>query len=252
MQYAIVTGASRGLGEAIARQLMEKNVNVIALSRNENAALKTLAEERGVSYEHISCDLSDQHDLDEALEQIVRIAFHEDTHYVYVVNNAGVIEPIDTVGSLDPGAIRTHIQVNLTAPIMLVNRIIGEANDREVHTSIINVTSGAAEKTIHGWSTYSSTKAAINRFTETLALEQEGKGHIILAYSPGVMDTEMQSEIRSASEEAFADVDKFKKMKEEGALRSPDEVAAVLMDLINQPKKIVNGKVYKLYDLIDQ
>ncbi|MBH0228658.1 (S)-benzoin forming benzil reductase [Halobacillus yeomjeoni] len=251
MQYAIVTGASRGLGESIARQLIEKNVNIIGVSRNENETLKTHAEQRNVEYTHIPCDLSNPEDLESGLDQMKEMAFHDDTHYVYLINNAGVIEPIDTVGNLEASAVQQHIQVNLTAPILMVNRLIQEANDRDIRMSVINITSGAAERAVHGWSTYCSTKAAINRFTETLALEQKGKGHIILAFSPGVMDTDMQGEIRSSNEEQFAEVEKFKELKRSGALRSPDQVAAVLLDLINQPKEIENGKVYKLYDLVD-
>ncbi|SFJ61784.1 benzil reductase ((S)-benzoin forming) [Halobacillus dabanensis] len=251
MQYAIVTGASRGLGEAIARQYILQNINVIAVSRRGNQKLESLAKEQGREFHHISCDLSDMDDLNEGLHRISEIAFHEDTHYVYLVNNAGVIEPIDTVGDLEPETVQKHMQVNVTAPILMINRCIKEANDRDIDLGIINITSGAAEKTIHGWSTYSSSKAAINRFTETLALEQEEKGHTIFAYSPGVMDTDMQGEIRSSSEDSFANVDKFRKLKEEGELRSPDEVASVLMNLLREPKKIENGKVYKLYDLVE-
>lgn len=252
MQYAIVTGSSRGLGEAIAKDLIEKNVNIIGVSRNENIELKNLAEERNVEYKHVRCDLSNPDELGEGLDRIVEVAFHDETHYVYLINNAGVIEPVNTVGQLEPKSVQKHIQVNLTAPVLLTNRCIQEANDRDIRMSVINITSGAAERAVHGWSIYSSTKSAINRFTDTLALEQEGKGHIILAFSPGVIDTEMQREIRSTSKEQFADVDKFKQMKQEGSLRAPHEVAAVLMDLINQPKEIENGKVYKLYDLINQ
>ncbi|KHE68599.1 (S)-benzoin forming benzil reductase [Halobacillus sp. BBL2006] len=252
MQYAIVTGSSRGLGEAIAEQMIEKNVNIIAVSRSENEKLKKKAEERKVDYFHVSCDLSDSSQLDEGLDRIMDIAFNEDTHYVYLVNNAGVIEPIDTIGNLDADAVQKHIQVNLTAPVLIINRLIKEANQKEIRTFVINITSGAAERSVHGWSTYSTTKAAINRFTETLALEQEGNGHKVLAYSPGVIDTDMQGEIRSSSAEQFAEVDKFKQLKEEGKLRSPEEVAAVLMDLINQPDDIENGKVYKLYDLVEK
>ncbi|CDQ21160.1 benzil reductase ((S)-benzoin forming) [Halobacillus karajensis] len=250
MQYAIVTGASRGLGEAIARQYILQNVHVIAVSRSGNEELRSLAEKQGVDFHHISCDLSRLDELDKGLDQIAEIAFQKETHYVYLVNNAGVIDPIETVGQLEADAVQKHMQVNVTAPILFVNRCLKEANDLGVSLGIINITSGAAEKTIHGWSTYSSSKAAINRFTETLALEQESKGHTIFAYSPGVMDTDMQGEIRSSSEDSFADVGKFRKLKEEGDLRSPDEVAGVLMNLLKEPKKIENGRVYKLYDLI--
>ncbi|RWZ55271.1 (S)-benzoin forming benzil reductase [Halobacillus fulvus] len=250
MQYAVITGASRGLGEAIAHQLMEKNVNIISVSRKDNEKLKKDAEKFHVSYEHIPCDLSEPSQIDELLPAVAEKVFHEGTHYVYLVNNAGVIEPIETIGELDAKAVQKHIQINLTAPILLTNQFVKLANEQDVKMGIINITSGAAERAVHGWSTYSSTKAAINRFTDTLALEQEGQGHTIFAYSPGVIDTDMQGEIRSSSEKAFAEVEKFKQLKEEGALRSPAEVAGILMNLLQEPKKIENGKVYKLYDLV--
>lgn len=251
MQYAIVTGASRGLGEAIARQYILKNIHVVAVSRSGNKELATLAEEQGVDFQHISCDLSDVNDIEKGLSRITELVFSDKMNHVSLVNNAGVIDPIEPAGELEPAAVQKHMQVNVTAPILLINRLVKEANDRDINLDIINITSGAAEKTVHGWSVYSSSKAAINRFTETLALEQEGKGHTILAYSPGVMDTDMQDEIRSSSKESFADVEKFRELKEKGKLRSPDEVASVLMELLEKPKKIENGKVYKLYDLIE-
>lgn len=252
MQYAIITGASRGLGEAIAKQLIYKQVNVVSVARSDNEDLNSLAEEQGIKYLHVNCDLSKTEEIEKGLAQIKEEVFHEDTHYVYLVNNAGIIEPIETVGQFEGGAVEKHFQVNVTAPILMTNGCLQEANKRKVPMGIINITSGAAEKTIHGWSTYSSAKAAINKFTETLAFEQEGSNHLILAYSPGVIDTDMQGEIRSSSKDAFADVDKFKQLKEEGALRSPEEVASVLMKLLSEPQKIENGKVYKLYDLIEE
>ncbi|WP_226576613.1 (S)-benzoin forming benzil reductase [Halobacillus litoralis] len=250
MQYAVITGISRGLGEAVAKQFIEKGVNIIGVSRSENDQLNASAEDAGVRYSHVSCDLSDPEQLEEGLKAISSYVFEETTEYVYLINNAGVVEPIDTVGRLNPETVTKHMQVNVTAPILLVNHLLPIANKHHIPMGIINITSGAAEKTIHGWSTYSSSKAAINRFTETLALEQKEQEHLILAYSPGVMDTEMQEDIRSSSEEAFADVEKFRKLKEEGSLRSPEKVAEVLMDLISKPEQIENGKVYKLYDLV--
>ncbi|GGF16427.1 short-chain dehydrogenase [Halobacillus andaensis] len=254
MKYAIVTGDSRGLGEAIAGQFLEKGIHVIGISRTYNEDLKDQADGKDVTYSHISCDLSDADDLTQGIDKVMYLAFQNDVDMVYLVNNAGVIDPIETVGNLETGLVNKHLQINLSTPILFINRLLKEANEQGVKAGIVNITSGAAEKTVHGWSVYSSGKAAINQFTATTAMEQEkaGKDHTIIAYSPGVVDTEMQGEIRAAAESAFADVDKFKKLKEEGQLRPPQEVARVLMDVLFNNESIENGKVYKLYDLINK
>ncbi|UOQ92686.1 (S)-benzoin forming benzil reductase [Halobacillus shinanisalinarum] len=253
MQYAIVTGDSRGLGEAIAEQFLGKSIHVIGVSRHSNKELSKLAEKYDGNYTHVGCDLSDPSQLEKGIEQVVKQVTHNDTHFIYLVNNAGVIEPIETVGNFHLQDVSKHMMINVTAPMMFVNHLLKEANDHSITTAIINITSGAAERSVHGWSVYSSSKAAINRFTETTALEQEmaDKEHKIIAYSPGVVDTDMQKEIRSSKESAFADLDKFKALKEEGQLNSPKTVAAVLMDLLNDYSSIESGKVYKLYDLIE-
>ncbi|MBN8237226.1 (S)-benzoin forming benzil reductase [Halobacillus kuroshimensis] len=249
MKYAVITGTSRGLGEAVAEKFMKQGVHVLGISRSGNAKLDALNGEKAGSFEHIEADLNDPADLKNVAAVVKEKVFHEQSEYVYVVNNAGVVEPIETAGNLDAEAVQKHMQINVTAPILLINELLPAASEASVKLGIVMVTSGAAEKSIHGWSVYSSSKAALNRFTETLALEQEGSGHTILAFSPGVMDTDMQQEIRSSSESAFADVDKFKKMKEENVLRSPEEVAEVLMNLLDQ--EITNGQVYRLYDLVN-
>ncbi|MFD2924423.1 (S)-benzoin forming benzil reductase [Halobacillus naozhouensis] len=254
MQYAIVTGDSRGLGEAIAQQFLEKSIHVIGVSRHANEQLSQLADRYERNYTHVACDFSDQNQLGKGINEVMRHATKGDAHSIYLVNNAGVIEPIDTVGNFHVKDVSRHFMVNVTAPIMFTNSLLKEANEHDIKTSIINITSGAAEKSVHGWSVYSSSKAAMNRFTETTALEQEmaGHEHKIFAYSPGVVDTDMQKEIRSSKESAFADLDKFKSLKEEGKLNSPKTVAAVLMDLLDDYSSIESGQVYKLYDLIDR
>ncbi|SEB20696.1 benzil reductase ((S)-benzoin forming) [Thalassobacillus cyri] len=254
MQYAIVTGESRGLGEAIAKDFIEYGVDVIGISRSGSKELTEFSEQEKADYHHMACDLSDSAKTEQCFEKIADELFNEETYHIYLINNAGMIEPIETVGNLDAKQVTKHVQVNLLAPIVLTNSLLSYADNHEVELTIVNITSGAAEKSTPGWSTYNSTKAAMNRFTATVAaeLENQEKDHRILAYSPGVMDTDMQDVIRSASKEAFQDVKKFRKLKEEGQLRGPDTVSAVLMDLLNKPNEIENGKVYKLYDLIKE
>jgi benzil reductase ((S)-benzoin forming) len=88
-------------------------------------------------------------------------------------------------------------------------------------------------------------------FTETAALEQQtaGSSHKIIAFSPGVMDTDMQDVIRSSAKEDFHDLEKFQTYKEKGMLRDTDTVANALIDLLLK-KEIESGKIYYVNDLI--
>lgn len=251
MKYAIITGASRGLGASAAQQMLSEGIHVISVSRNENSLLKQAAEKAGVEYTHHSCDLSSEGQVQSVFAAIAADVF-KNAEAVYVINNAGVIEPIDVAGELDASLVQTNVQVNLTAPILISNLFLQKAKETDTRVIIANVTSGAGERPIQGWSIYCSTKAAVNMFTMTAGLELKNNGSSskVIAFSPGIMDTDMQVTIRSSSEEAFADVDTFRNYKESGSLRSPDTVAGALVKLV-LADNLENGKIYKVNDLLE-
>src|SRR5690625_5748465 len=106
----------------------------------------------------------------------------------------------------------------------LMNECLRISAAKELSFYGVNITSGAANRPIYGWSAYCSTKALINRYTETVALEQhtlktENK---VFAFSPGVMDTNMQAEIRSTDSASFKDVEQFIQYKKDDQLRHTD------------------------------
>lgn len=251
MKYAIVTGASKGLGEGIAQRLIEEKVNVIAVSRNDNEKLKELAASIGVEYHFYPCNLTSSTEINSVFQEISKLVFQDQTDTLYLINNAGVVEPIETVGKLDEEALLSNIQINLTAPILICNLILNQVKKPNISLIIANVTSGAGERPVHGWSIYCSAKAAINMFTRTAGLELENQHsqHKVIAFSPGIMDTEMQQTIRSSTESAFYELDTFKEYKEKGMLRSPEVVADALVKLVlNGP--VENGKIYYVNDLL--
>ncbi|MEH7440783.1 (S)-benzoin forming benzil reductase [Bacillus sp. JJ1122] len=250
MKYAVITGASRGLGAAAAQQLLAEGISVISIARHENTELKQVAAEAGTGYSHYSCNLGSEEQVQNVFSEITETIL-KDAEKIFVINNAGVIEPIEVAGELDSSLVMNNVQVNLTAPILICNLILQKAKKTAVEIVIANVTSGAAERPIHGWSIYCSTKAAINMFTMTagLELEKAESNSKIIAFSPGIMDTDMQATIRSSSEEAFADLKTFKNYKESGSLRSPETVAGALVKLL-LGSQLENGKVYKVNDLL--
>ncbi|WP_347861273.1 (S)-benzoin forming benzil reductase [Salimicrobium sp. PL1-032A] len=251
MKFVIITGDSKGLGEAAAKRWMEDGNHVIGISRTYNEELEQTAKAYHVSYTHFECDLTDEAKTNNTLAGIHNLLQREEVESLALINNAGMIDPIERVGHLDIPAVDKHVRLNVSVPILFSNYILGLAEEWDLPLTLVNITSGAAEKTIEGWSVYSAGKAAMDRFTAVTAKEQEGRGHTIIAYSPGVMDTDMQKEIRSASEGSFKDVGKFRELKESGDLASPERVAEVLKKLLDQ-ESIQNGEVYKLYDYIDK
>lgn len=245
MKYAIITGASKGLGKGIAKLLLAKNINIIGLSRTDNEELKQVAREVGCNYQFFRCDLSSTDEITAVLEKVASIIFQEATEAVYVINNAGVVEPIETVGAFTEKDILQSISVNFTTPVFISNFILQKEKESEIPLVIVNITSGAGERAVHGWSLYGSTKAAINSFTKSAALELDNVNsiHKVIAFSPGMMDTEMQTTIRSATKEAFIDVEKFRDHKEQGALQSPDVIAEILVKLLMK-EELQNGEIY--------
>jgi benzil reductase ((S)-benzoin forming) len=252
MKYAVITGASKGLGAAIAQRLIHEQIAIVSVSRTENKEIKKLVLENNLYYKHYSCNLSLEKEVQEVFMEIAHSLFQKEPQEILLFNNAGVVEPIETVGNLDQTPIISNIQVNLIAPILISNLFFNKAQSTNTKIQVINVTSGAAVRPIEGWSVYCSSKAGINMFTQAAALEQvELKtNNTIIAFSPGIMDTNMQKTIRSSSKTAFRDLEKFIEYKEKNMLLAADVVADALVDLVLSGN-IENGKVYNIKDLLE-
>jgi benzil reductase ((S)-benzoin forming) len=252
VKYAIITGASRGLGEAIAKRLIHEQIAIISVSRTENDAIRQLALENQLFYKHYSCNLSLEKEVEEVFMEISHRIFLKNPKEIFLFNNAGMIEPIHTVGSLDQTPIVRNIQVNLIAPILITNIFLKNAQQTNSSVLVINITSGAAVRSIEGWSVYCSAKAGLNMFTQTAALEQTElkTNHKIIAFGPGIMDTKMQETIRFSSNEAFKELEKFKEFKENSMLLNADVVADALVDLVLRGE-VESGKVYNINDLLN-
>lgn len=248
MKLAIITGASKGLGASIAERMIAEKIGVVTVSRTENEGLKEKAAANQIFYRHFTCHLAVTEEIEATLHAILSILDSKKPEMVYVINNAGVIEPIATAGTLDHQALIQNVTVNLVAPMMITNILLNKANTR---LRIANVSSGAAERPIQGWSAYCSTKAGLNMFTATVAAEQATarSPHEMIAFSPGIMDTDMQGTIRSSSKKAFHDLEKFKEYKEAGMLHPAETVGNALVSLLLK-EEIENGKVYHVNDLL--
>ncbi|WP_409252592.1 (S)-benzoin forming benzil reductase [Bacillus sp. SCS-153A] len=251
MAYAIITGASKGLGAAAAKQLLSEGLNIISVSRSENEELKNMAKTSNGDYTHFSCDLGNSSEVQTVFSDIAGTVFGNEQERVYLINNAGMVDPIETAGNLNGEKTAANVNVNLLAPMIISDIFLEKVQNSRAELIIANITSGAGSRPIHGWSVYCSTKAGINMFTQTVALELESRNsrHKVFAFSPGIMDTDMQSTIRSSSKSAFKDIDTFRKYKEEGMLRDTETVAGALVKVLKS-NNIENGKIYQINALL--
>ncbi|HEX6593862.1 MAG TPA: (S)-benzoin forming benzil reductase [Bacillota bacterium] len=253
MKIAVITGVSRGLGESIAKLFLQTKIQVIGISRSENEHLFTYAEKSGTNFFHYTCDLSNREAIQETFQKIFTERLSkEKPSTVYLINNAGVVGPITQAMHMNHEELAYHVQVNTIAPMMWMNSFLQKATEHGFELIGVNITSGAGSRPVYGWSAYCSTKASINIYTETVALEQDERqtGHKVIAFSPGIMDTDMQGEIRESTYDEFIEIDTFKNYKKQNKLRHPDEVAKVLYHILLDEDHLENGKIYRLYDYV--
>ncbi|SFC79675.1 hypothetical protein/benzil reductase ((S)-benzoin forming) [Bacillus sp. OV322] len=249
MKTYIITGASKGLGAAIAEQCFNEGNHCILISRTNNSELEQKARQKGTKITYIAADLKET----EKLEALMDIVFSEvnNTKELYLINNAGIVNPIKPAGFLEQEKMELSMKVNFLAPVILSNSFINRTRNLDIKKIIVNISSGAAKNPYHGWSAYCSTKAGLEMFTRTAALEQTGEPNptVLISFSPGIMDTEMQADIREADEKDFAESSRFKDYKESGMLRTPALVAEKVMDLL-QWTQLQNGKFYDIKEML--
>lgn len=209
---AIVTGHSRGIGAAVAALLATEGWEVLGLSRSAGECV----------------DLADTGALTAWLAGGRLAQFLGDAEEVLLINNAGLLGPVGVEGPLDAAATVAAVNVNVTAPILLTDAVIA-SRPAGAPVRVVHVSSGAGRRPIVGWGVYCATKSAVDQHAATVAAEGR-PGVRIAAVAPGVVDTAMQEQIRE--EAGFPLRDDFVSLHAEGRLRSPEETARLLLNLV--------------------
>jgi benzil reductase ((S)-benzoin forming) len=224
MKLAVISGGSRGLGEAIAKKYLDAGFQVLEFSRSAPHSFSA------------QVDFSDPPRAVEIMARelalLAKISFEE----IVVVSNAGTVEPIGPAPRKDPSAVIANLAVNVTSAVLFISEAIRRFQDQACPKTVVHITSGAALKAYFGWSLYCSAKAGMETFIRTVALEQESEPQPFRAISidPGIMDTEMQGAIRTASEQDFPDLGRFLALQESGGLRPASEVAQLVHKIVSQ------------------
>lgn len=124
--------------------------------------------------------------------------------------------------------------MNVLAPMVMTKIMINALKEIPCEKKIVSISSGAAVNPVSGWSAYCSAKAGLNMFAEVVHTEQQDVQHGVksVTFRPGVIDTDMQQEIRSSDEKDFKDVERFKDLKKNNELLKPEDVANAIYKLI--------------------
>ena len=188
----LISGASRGIGAAAARAFAAAGANVGLIARSRDA-ISELAGEIGERALAIPCDVSRYWEVEQAT-QAARDAFGG---LDVVINNAGVVEPIGHLATLDPEAYSHTIDINLKG-VMHGMRAALPGMIAQGSGTIINISSGAAHGPVEGWAAYCSAKAGAFMLTRMGDKEARANGVRVLGLSPGTVATEMQREIKAS------------------------------------------------------
>jgi len=220
MKLIIITGINRGLGEAFFNLLInKKDCLIVGVSRKITQAQEELLRDKRFVF--IQLELSR---LINPKKELNLTNYLEKIEEVIYINNAATINPINKIGGFKDGEIQNIMQLNTISPLLITNYLFQVASDKKV--TVINISSGAANSPIIGWSLYCASKAANEMFYKTLeAQEKDNENVKVVNIDPGVMDSGMQELIRNTNEVIFPKVKDFIKLKDEHKLLSASEVA---------------------------
>jgi benzil reductase ((S)-benzoin forming) len=224
MKLFVITGGSRGLGQALCEQFNARDYKILEFSRS-------------APYEYsIRTDLADPEKSRRAVANAIASIDYKQLQELIVVSNAGTLEPIGPTSSKSYPDLIKNMNTNFVSAVLMLTEIISKFQAAVCRKVIANISSGAALKGRAGWSLYCAAKAGMENFIHSLALEQQAQSQpfIPINIDPGVIDTEMQALIRATPPSDFPEVERFIKRKDQGLLVPPDKVAAAIVRILEQ------------------
>jgi NAD(P)-dependent dehydrogenase (short-subunit alcohol dehydrogenase family) len=223
----ILTGASRGMGLAMAGQILSAGDTLLCISRQANPQLAESAQALGAHLLQWTEDLAQGAAVSQHLLAWLQgqsgTAFASAT----LINNAGVIPPIAPLSLSDPVELAQALRVGLEAPMLLSAAFLRATDHWPGARKVLNISSGLGRRAMASQSAYCAAKAGMDHFTRCLALDeaQKPQGAKVCSLAPGVIDTDMQVQLRSADDTLFPDRIGFAGLHQGGQLSSPKDAA---------------------------
>ena len=162
MRYVFLTGTNRGLGQAAAETF--KDSKIISITRSS-------VEESENIHKAFSVDFSNADAMEKFIPEIFNSVEPDETDEVYLLNVAGIVDPVKSVSNISAEEMMKNYTVNVVAPTLLIQGFINRFKTFGGEKRIVTVTSGAARGPVEGWSIYCSSKAAVNMIHSVLDKE---------------------------------------------------------------------------------
>jgi NAD(P)-dependent dehydrogenase (short-subunit alcohol dehydrogenase family) len=233
-----VSGASSGIGRALAGTVPWPGARIIGISR----------EAAGVGQEHLKADLADPSSWPLVGDSFRRELRQFEGEQIAFIHAAGTIEPLGFAAEVDSAAYLRNVLLNSAAPQVLGQLFLAAAQRVNARRCLIMLTSGAARSVYPGWSSYGAGKAAVDQWVRNVGAEQDKRGGVrVLSVAPGTVNTAMQTRLRQAQEADFPSRPKFVDLYEQGKLSDPEQVARQIWALVD--RDLANGSVLDLRTL---
>ncbi|GAC1605922.1 MAG: SDR family oxidoreductase [Ramlibacter sp.] len=234
----ILTGASRGMGHAMAQQLIAAGHDLLCISRKTNDTLAGLATQAGVACEQWAHDLARPESAAAKLETWLSRRDAAGLASVTLINNAGLLPPIASLGGVPARDLSDALRVDLEAPMLLAGAFLRATAGWKAQRRILNISSGLGRHAMGSQAPYCAAKAGMDHFSRAVALEEAAapNGARIVSLAPGVIDTDMQVQLRGANANAFPDIANFIGLKERGALATAQEAATKVLAFLARPE----------------
>jgi NAD(P)-dependent dehydrogenase (short-subunit alcohol dehydrogenase family) len=229
----IITGASRGMGLAMARQLLAPGHRLLCISRQRNEALQAEADAAGCALQQWAMDLAEPLPVAQALQAWLAQQAAGEIELACLINNAGVITPPGPVDGVGLAELSSALRVGLEATVLLTAAFLHATAAWPAERRVLNISSGLGRRAMAGSAPYCAAKAGMDNFSRAVALDEQaqrgGRGARIVSLAPGIIDTDMQAQLRGGDPGRFPDQPRFASFKSEGQLDSPADAAAKVL-----------------------
>ena len=240
----VITGASQGLGKAIARVCVREGAHLFLCARNPDMLEATRSElsEHASPGQRIRARVADV-SQPEDVSQLIAAAADSLPSLDGLVNNAGIYGPIGPTEEVAWEAWRQAIEINLMGTVMLCRAILPIFR-RNQHGKIVNLSGGGATAPMPRFSAYAASKAALVRFTETLAEETRGAAIDVNAVAPGPLNTRMLDEVLAAGPDRAGETlyQRSVKQRDDGGA-SLEQAAGLCAFLLSNLSDGITGKL---------
>ena len=227
-QLYILTGASRGMGAAMAALLLRTDHLLLCISRHRNEALGLQATAVGAQCHQWALDLAQPLEASARLQRWIETLDTATFDSATLINNAAAVTRIGAIDDCDPAELSAALRVSLEAPLLLSAAFLRATRGWAMPKRVLNISSGLGRRAMAGQASYCAAKAGLDHLSRAMALDEAMRPHgaRIVSLAPGVIDTDMQVHLRAGDAAGFPEKANFVALQEQGQLATPALAAA--------------------------